>query len=394
METADLVRLLDLECNRQLIHFASSATSTLANQLSGHRKLVSGAASLGINLLWGEEDLVLKKDPIIRVQWLVVLAAITPKRDGTPIKANSLNILFDAYGSCERDGSRYSSEVWQGGKQILMRNASSLSSATACMRSFRKGLRNIMGTAVTQAFCFDMEVVLAYLQELEQDWKKLKGRNSSLSGEELMEERQKVACVGVFVTLYVTTACRPGELEQMTRENLVSWQEKLVFLNKRYVKVLVPDSKTDQSGEGDFLYIAAQTSSGLRPRVWMLRLFYAGKALRWEETWPAIGFKARSWTGAELMNSMVIPGLKKLAERVLLENNVQSPLADSLRSVDWATVQTRSFRRCAIHTLRLRGSRPEIVNFFGRWCAPDGSKMSVLYDKLCVQESVAASETM
>ena len=376
MRKVDLERLLDLECNRQLIHFASSATSTLANTLSGRRKLVNGAALLGLDIPWMEEDLVIKKDPIIRFQWMVVLAAITPKRDGTSIRAASLNILFDAYASSERDGSRYSSEIWQAGKQTHMRYATCLSSATVCMRSFRKGLRNIMGTAVTQAYCFDMEVVLAYLQELELEWKKLKERKDSPTILQWKEERQKLACVGVFVTLYVTTACRPGELEQMTRENLMTWQEKLIFLNKRYVKVFVPDSKTDQSGGGDYLYIAARTSSGLRPRAWMLRLYYAGKSLNWEEEWPAIGFLGRTWSGAEMMNLTVIPGMKKLAEKVLQEGNPRNPLADSLRSVVWVSVQTRSLRRCAIHTLRLRGNRPEIVNFFGRWSAPDGSKMS------------------
>ena len=113
MEKVDLVRLLDLECNRQLAHFASSATSTLANLLSGRRKLVNGTALFGLDLPRKEEDLVLKKDPTIQFQWMVVLAAITPKRDGTPIKVTSLNILFDAYASNERDGSRYSSEIWQ-----------------------------------------------------------------------------------------------------------------------------------------------------------------------------------------------------------------------------------------------------------------------------------------
>ena len=67
-----------------------------------------------------------------------------------------------------------------------------------------------------------MEVVLAYLQELELEWKKLKERKDSPSEMQWKEERQKLACVGVFVTLYVTTACRPGELEQMTRENLMT----------------------------------------------------------------------------------------------------------------------------------------------------------------------------
>ena len=67
---------------------------------------------------------------------------------------------------------------------------------------------------------------------------------------------------------------------------------------------------------------------------------------------------------------------------------------DTQRAVVVDELGLSPFRRCAIHTLRLRGNRPEIVNYFGRWSAPDGSKMSVLYDKLCVQESLAASEIM
>mmetsp|Transcript_24031 Transcript_24031/g.32849 ORF Transcript_24031/g.32849 Transcript_24031/m.32849 type:complete len:92 (-) Transcript_24031:73-348(-) len=85
------------------------------------------------------------------------------------------------------------------------------------------------------------------------------------------------------MTLYLMTTHRLVELESITRADLLEWQQKLHFQGKEYIKVFIPDSKTDQSGAGDHLFIAAETKSGLFPKKSMRRLCYAvGSPLRTE----------------------------------------------------------------------------------------------------------------
>ena len=76
-------------------------------------------------------------------------------------------MLVDAYGSVKLAGSRYSSDAWYVARATRLLCATSFSFVAVCMKACWKGLKNIMGTITQKAYCFHLEVVLAYLGELE-----------------------------------------------------------------------------------------------------------------------------------------------------------------------------------------------------------------------------------
>ena len=96
LEEADVPQLIDLEICRALALFAAHSENTLQGIRTGTKKLERESAVLGISL--PQIPFAMASHPIIRLQWMILNVARTPKPKGDPLKFSSLGNMFDAVG--------------------------------------------------------------------------------------------------------------------------------------------------------------------------------------------------------------------------------------------------------------------------------------------------------
>ena len=330
-------------------------------------------------------------------------AAQRPKANGEPIRVGSLGSMFDAYGFVEQGSQVYHDHLWimGGSGGTRFRGSFCLSSATTLMKNFRKGLKILMGTRVTQDECFPFEVITDFLEISERHWQEVHRRfrlaRDPRDKQDLLLRMHDIACATTYWTLYTMTCARPGELDLMLQEHLRGW---LKIVGSRapgkewsleYVDSRIDESKVDQEAEGYPLYLAQSTASGLKPAKWMGRLRRVSKSLGFKKTDYALskGKSKKLWSGASIMTYLIVPQLEAIAAA-----SPQMPSTSYLRSVDWTRIRARSLRRTGIHRLRILGTKTEIIDYFGRWKVHGKSPMQPRYDRLAIRESVMASAAM
>ena len=381
---------MQVEILRQLVVWAATSEKTLGGLNTRHNKLTAAASALGIAMP-PTRPLALRADPVIRWQWLILQAALQPKKNGEPLKYASLGCAFDAVAYSQRSTGTYDTSLWHLSAAVRMSGTTCLYSATTLMRDFRRGLSIIMGTATVQAVCLHFQVVIDLHNYAEVLWAKAIRRKTA----SWRLERRRIALAITAMLEYSLTCARPGELDTMVTADLLGWLETEPGTGTepdlRLVHAKIPWSKPDQSGNGYSLYLARTTASGLHLGRWMRRLHKLNTDLNMGPGDPAFAvlLTKKVLVGADLMKYSIVPMMKEIA-------NMSPPMPSTayLKSVDWTRVQLRSFRRAGIHRLRQLEVNDKIINYFGRWKADKREAMQVRYDRLAISESVGASARM
>jgi hypothetical protein len=234
-------------------------------------------------------------------------------------------------------------------------------------KCFLNGMHKRMGDSVKQDAAVSIEQMVALMDKFEEDWNRvMKEKTRRLA------QVREVLFPTLFAVIALCGALRGEEVPLMdleaTREFMMSGLEHAKE-EKKYVIIALHGHFKNEFGERcHFMPVVRETSPGLKPAIWMLRM------LQWyEETGVRRGPVFRNGAGMRARQSQFEFSIWSRLVQVSLENPDLFPDKRVNILANYST--RRSFRRgAATSRAEILGLSDTVINVNNRWRSVEKAK--------------------